>query len=389
MRDAMKMKVLGKVFASLHLLGLMLGLPVELAASESLVFIGTYTKGSDSEGIYVFRFDDKTGALTPAGTAGISTNPSFLALHPTKNLLFAVGETPDFRDRKTGSVAAFEIDPQSGKLTEVNRVPSYGKNPCHLVVDRTGKHLLVANYSSGNIAALRIGDDGKLGIRTAFTQHAGNSVNKSRQEGPHAHSINLDRAGRRAFVADLGIDQLVVYDYDEKTGDLRRHSSEGVEGGSGPRHLAIHPGNRFLYLLNELSSRLSVISYDPATGDTEQIQSIRTLPEDFRGRNSTAEVQVTPDGKFLYASNRGHDSLACYAIDAGSGKLTLVEIEPVGGKTPRNFGIHPGGKFIIAAHQNSNSLAVFAIDQKTGALSPTGHRAECPRPVCVTYFKPR
>lgn len=367
----------------------MLACPPRLRAAKSLVYIGTYTEGSDSEGIYLFQFDEESGELSAAGLAGISINPSFLALHPTKNLLFAVGETSEFSGAKSGSVAAFKIDPASGKLDEISRVPSSGTNPCHLVVDRAGKHVLVANYSSGTVAAMRVADGGELGARTAFVQHVGTGPDKARQEGPHAHSINLDVAGRRAFAADLGIDQLIAYDYSEEAGSLERRSHLALAGGAGPRHLAVAPGGKYLYLLNELSSTLAVIGYEPGSGETRQLQTISTLPEGFTGNNGTAEVQITPDGRFLYASNRGHDSLACFRIDAASGKLTLVEIEASGGAAPRNFGIHPGGKFIIAANQNSDSLKVFAIDQETGALAPTGHGAACPKPVCVTYFKPR
>lgn len=382
----MKLKKLRTVFASAVMLAIMLGSATDLTAAKSFIYIGTYTQGSDSEGIYLFGFDDESGALSPAGIAGISINPSFLALHPTKNLLFAVGETSDFLGAESGSVAGFQIDPETGKLAEINRVPSGGTSPCHLVVDHSGRHLLVANYHGGSVAAVRIGDDGKLGQRTAFCQHQGSGPLKPRQAGPHAHSIKLDLAGERAFAADLGIDQLAVYDYQQEAGTLRQLSAEKIAPASGPRHLAIHPGGKFLYLLNEISSTLTVIGYAPDSGATRQLQTISTLPPGYQKYTSTAEVQITPDGRFLYASNRGHDSLACYRVDAASGKLTLIEIEASGGRTPRNFGIHPGGKFLIAANQNSNTLKVFAIDPQTGALEPTAHGAVCPRPVCVTFF---
>ena len=376
-------------FASAKLLALLLVMATPLQAAKSLVFIGTYTEGSESEGIYRFRFDDETGALSPAGTAGISTNPSFLALHPQKNLLFAVGETRDFNGSDCGSLAAFEIDPSTGELAEINRVSSSGGIPCHLVTDREGKHLLVANYHGGNVAVVPVGEDGKLGARSAFVQHEGSSVDKSRQESPHAHSINLDRANRRAFAADLGTDELVIYEFDRGRGTLERSGAVDIAPGSGPRHLAIRPDGKFLYLLNELKSTLTVIAYEPGSGDCEQLQTISTLPGDYRGANGTAEVQITPDGRFLYASNRGHDSLACFRIDADSGRLTLIEIQPTGGSAPRNFGIHPGGRFIIAANQNSDSLRVFAIDQASGELEDTGHSARCPKPVCVKFFTPK
>ncbi|MGI9243525.1 MAG: lactonase family protein [Verrucomicrobiales bacterium] len=360
---------------------------VPLQAAKSLVYIGTYTEGSDSEGIYAFEFDDESGELSPSGTAGISTNPSFLALHPQKNLLFAVGETRDFNGTESGSIASFRIAPATGKLTEINRVSSYGGSPCHLVVDRAGRHALVANYHGGNVAVVNIGEDGTLGGRSAFIQHEGSSVNKARQKSPHAHSINLDHANRRAFAADLGTDELVIYDYDTEAGSLAPAAAVAVAPGSGPRHLAIRPDGEFLYLLNEIKSTINAIRYDGGSGGCKIVQTISTLPGDYSGNNGTAEVQITPDGRFLYASNRGHDSLACYRIDAGTGKLTLIEIEPTGGKAPRNFGIHPSGKFIIAANQNSDSLKVFAIDQESGELEDTGHGASCPKPVCVTFYQ--
>jgi len=364
-------------------------MPGSLHAAKSLVFIGTYTEGSDSEGIYAFRIDDESGELDRVETAGISTNPSFLALHPKKNLLFAVGETRDFNGTSSGSIASFEIEPASGKLTEINRVSSSGGSPCHLFVDRAGKHVLVANYHGGNVAVVSIGDDGALGQRCAFIQHEGSSVNKARQQSPHAHSINLDHANRRAFAADLGTDELVIYDYDKEAGTLERSGAVEVAPGSGPRHLAIRPDGDFVYLLNEIKSTLDVIRYDGETGACEIVQTISTLPADYSGNNGTAEVQINPDGRFLYASNRGHDSLACFRIDAGSGKLTLIEIEPTGGRAPRNFGIHPSGKFIIVANQNSDSLKVFAIDQTSGELEDTGNGASCPKPVCVTFYQTR
>jgi len=367
----------------------MLVQPANSNAAETFVYVGTYTADSGSEGIYLFKMDDETGEISAAGTGGISTNPSFLALHPTRNLLFAVGETRDFNAAKSGSLASFEIDPASGKLKELNRVASSGGSPCHIVTDKAGKHLLVANYHGGNVATVPIGGDGMLGERTGFAQHEGSSVNPKRQEGAHAHSINLDHANRRAFAADLGTDELIVYDFDKATGALKRSGEFKVAPGSGPRHLAIHSKGKILYLLNELLSTVDVISYDPESGATKKLQTISTLPKDFEGNNGTAEVQITPDGKFLYASNRGHGSLACYKVDAESGKLTLIEIEPTGGKPPRNFGIHPSGKFIIAANQNAGTLRVFAINQKTGELTDTGHSGKCPKPVCISYFKPR
>ncbi|MFT4549281.1 MAG: 6-phosphogluconolactonase [Verrucomicrobiales bacterium] len=374
-------------FASTNLLVLMLGSTTTAHAGKSLVYIGTYTEGGTSEGIYLFHFDDANGAIIPAGTAGISTNPSFLAINPEENLLFAVGETRDFNGGETGSVASFKIDPSDGKLSEINRVSSGGGSPCHLSLTKTGKHLLVANYHGGNVAVMPVGDDGMLSEHSSLIQHKGSSANPKRQEAPHAHSINPDNVSKRFFAADLGTDELVIYEMDKPSGKLRRTGAFEVEPGSGPRHLAVNPKGDRLYLLNELKSTVTVIDYSFGVGKLELLETVSTLPQDYKGSSGTAEIQITPNGKFLYASNRGHDSIACFKI-ADDGKLALVEIEPTGGKTPRNFGIHPNGKFIIAANQNSNSLTVFAIDQQSGELTDTGHSAECPKPVCVTFYQP-
>lgn len=348
------------------------------------VYVGTYTRG-DSRGIYLCDLDLSTGRLQLRGLAGEVENPSFLALHPTRRFLYAVGEIGRFRGQASGAVSAFQIAPDSRKLILLNQQPSGGSGPCHAVVDRTGKNVLVANYGSGSVAALPIRDDGQLGEPTTVIQHQGSSVHPQRQRGPHAHSINLDAANRFALAADLGLDQVLVYRFDAVRGTLAPHTPPftALTPGAGPRHVAFHPSGKFVYVINELQSTVTVLAYDPAQGQLQNRQTIATLPADFHGNSTTAEVQVHPSGKFLYGSNRGHDSIVVFAIDAATGTLTAVEHESTQGQTPRNFGLDPTGSYLLAANQDSHSIVVFRIAPQTGRLAPTGQRADVPSPVCV------
>jgi 6-phosphogluconolactonase len=357
-------------------------------AEKQLVYVGTYTGGGKSKGIYLFELDLATGAIEPKGLAAETVNPSFLAIHPNRRFLYAVSEVADSDGKKTGAVAAFRIDPATGNLSRLNHQPSEGAGPCHLVVDRTGKSVLVANYGGGSIAALPIERDGQLGKATAAIQHSGSSVNPRRQEAPHAHSINVDPANRFAVAADLGLDKVLVYRFDAAGGKLVSNNppAASVAPGAGPRHFAFHPSGRFAYVINELSCTVTAFAYDAERGVLKELQTITTLPHELREGYSTAEVQVHPSGKFLYGSNRGHDSIVVYSIDAASGKLTRVENEPTQGKTPRNFGIDPTGTYLLAANQGSDSIVVFRINPKTGELDPTGHVVEAPAPVCVRFL---
>jgi len=354
--------------------------------SDCLVYIGTYT-GQKSKGIYAYRFDAATGQLVSLGLVAGTVNPSFLAVHPNRRFLYVVNEIADYEGRKSGAVSAFAIDRGTGKLTFLNKVSSRGADPCYLVADKTGKSLLVANYSGGSVAVLPVLEDGRLGDASALVQHAGSSVNPERQQGPHAHSINLSPDNRFAIAADLGLDQLLVYRWDPAKGALAPNNPPfaKVNPGAGPRHLAFHPSGRFAYLINEMQSTVSAFAYDAARGILRELQTISTLPKDFAGDNTTAEVQVHPTGEFLYGSNRGHDSIAVFAIDAGKGTLTPVDHVAMRGKTPRNFGIDPTGSYLLAANQDSDSILVFRIDPKTGRLTPTGQVLEVPSPVCVKF----
>lgn len=353
------------------------------------VYVGTYTRNNRSQGIYHLTLDRRTGAMTAPQVAAPTTNPSFLAIHPNRRFLYAVGEMASFAGKKGGAVSAFAIDPASGNLTLLNQQPTEGGWPCHLIVDRAGRYVLLANYGGGNVAVLPIAADGRLGERTAFIQHTGKGPNPKRQEAAHAHSINLDPDGKLAFVADLGLDKIMVYRLDEQ-GRLLPHDPPfaSVAPGAGPRHFAFHPTGRFAYVINELNSTVTAFAFDSQRGTLTTIHSVSTLPADFQGENTTAEVVVHPGGRFLYGSNRGHNSIAVFAISPADGRLTALGHTPSGGRTPRNFNIDPAGRCLLAANQDSDNVVSFLIDADTGALKPTGHSVEIPMPVCVKFYIP-
>jgi len=358
-------------------------------SQDLIVFLGTYTHG-DSRGIYRCRLDLGTGRLESLDLAAETVNPSFLALHPSGRFLYAVGEIANFEGGKTGAVSAFQVEPKTGELASLNQQPSRGKGPCHLTVDRTGRNVLVANYGSGSVACLPIRDDGRLGEATSFVQHEGSSVNPRRQQGPHAHVVEVDAANRFAFVADLGLDKILVYRFDADRGQLAPNDPPwaAVAPGAGPRHLAFHPSSRFAYVINELDSTVTAFGYDARRGALEPLETVPTLPKAFTGKSTTAEIVVHPSGRFLYGSNRGHDSLVIFAVDARTGKLRYVGHEPTQGKAPRNFAIDPTGRYLLAANQNTDNVVVFRIDANTGKLHATGHSLEVPVPVCVVMMPP-
>jgi 6-phosphogluconolactonase len=348
------------------------------------VYVGTYTMGA-SKGIYRFDFDVASGTLSSRALAVRAANPSFLAIHPNHRFLYAVNEVGQSGGKKSGAVSAYAIDPKTGDLALLNQQPSGGAGPCHLVVDQQGKHVLVANYGGGSACVLPIQGDGRLGEATAFVQHKGSSVDPGRQEAPHAHSINLDAANRFAFVADLGLDKVFVYHFDSAAGALTPNEPPfaAVAAGAGPRHFAFHPRGRYAYAINELNSTVTAMEYDAVHGILQPVQAISTLPKEFAGKSWTAEVQVHPSGRFLYGSNRGHDSIAIFAIDPQTGKLRPVGHQSQQIKTPRNFSIDPTGKYLLVANQDSNSIVVFRIDSESGELAPAGGPVEVPMPVCV------
>ena len=359
-------------------------LPSARSADETkdklTVYVGTYTRGSKSKGIYRTTFDPKTGELSEPVVAGETVNPTFLAIHPTGKFLYAVGEIEDFgrTGKRVGGVSAFSID-DKGDLALLNSQSSGGGGPCHIITDKAGKNVLVANYGGGSCAVLPVGADGKLSKASSFVQHTGSGIDKSRQEGPHGHSINLDAAQKLAFVADLGLDKILIYKFDGKKGTITPNDPTHVStpAGGGPRHFAFHPNGKFAYTNNEMLSSVTVMNYDGESGQLEPIQTITTLPKPTKG-NSTAEVLVHPSGKFLYCSNRGHNSIAVFAIDPDTGKLTAKGHQGEGINVPRNFVLAPGGKFCLVANQDGHSVIVFRVDAKTGALEPTKAKIEIP-----------
>lgn len=353
---------------------------------KCLVYVGTYT-GPKSKGIFVFQMDGQTGMLTPLGLAGETRNPAFLDIDPRHKLLFAINEIGRFEGKPAGAVTAFSINPANGMLTQLSQHSSAGSGPCHVLVDAAGRNILVANYGGGSVTVLPIEPDGHLGDQTAFIQDTGKSVNPGRQEGPHAHCMVLDAANRFAFACDLGLDKILIYRFDSEHGTLTPNEPPFValKPGSGPRHMVFHPNGREAYVISELKSTITRFTYNARRGVLTEEQTISTLPNDFKSRNYPAEIAVHPSGKFLYGSNRGHDSIAIFSIDSVTGALTSIGYEPTRGKTPRNFAIDPSGEYLVAANQDSNNLAVFRIDPATGRLKFVA-TADVPAPACVRFF---
>jgi 6-phosphogluconolactonase len=352
------------------------------AADPVTFYVGTYTRGT-SQGIYRLTFDPATGELGPAVLAAETKNPSFLALHPNGRWLYAVSEVPDFKDASTGAVSAFAIDAKTGDLALLNQQPSEGADPCHLVVDRTGRNLLVANYTGGTVAVLPIDADGRLKPASSVRKHEGSGPDRERQEGAHAHGIYLDAAERFALSPDLGADRVFVYRFDAAKGTLEPHGAATVAPGSGPRHLTFDPSGRFVYVLNELLSTVTAFSYDAEKGALASLQTITTLPAGFAEKSWTAEIAVSSDGRFVYGSNRGADSLAVFRVEKATGRLQPAGQVAVGGKTPRHFALDPSGRFVLAAHQNSGTIAVIRLDAETGLGVLSGSTAKVDRPVCL------
>ncbi|MFM8617842.1 MAG: lactonase family protein [Opitutaceae bacterium] len=359
--------------------------------TDTLVYVGTYT-GPKSQGIYLFRLkaDGAAPALEPLGLAVEAPQPSFLAVDPSRNLLFALNESGSWNGQPTGSVASYAIDRQTGKLRKLSETSSAGAAPCHLVLDRSGHNLLVANYSAGNVALIRVDADGRLSAPQSIQQHRGQSVNPARQKGPHAHAVTLDPAERFLFGCDLGIDKVMAYRFDAEHGSLTPHEPAfaQLKPGAGPRHMVFRPDGRFAYVVNELDSTVTAFAYDAARGRLREVQNVSTLPAGFGGRSTTAEILVHPNGRLLYASNRGHDSLARFTIDPESGRLTATGHHPTGGKTPRHFGLDPTGTLLAMGNQDSDTIVLARVDPKTGALESSPHVASAPSPVCHVFLPP-
>ena len=347
------------------------------------LYVGTYTTSRKSDGIYLYSMDPITGALTRVNSFK-SVNPSFLTIDRSRRFLYAVNEVGEYAGKPGGGVSAFAIERGTGNLRLLNEQATQGADPCHLTLDRRGKTLLVANYTGGSITTLPVRSDGTLGMANDVKQHEGSSI-KEQQKGPHAHCIILDAAERYALAADLGIDKVMIYRFDPATGKLTpaTQPSAELQQGAGPRHLTLHPTGKYLYVINELDSTMTAFKY--SNGTLALIETVSTLPSDFSGVSYCADVHVSPSGKFLYGSNRGHNSIVVFEIDQRTGKLKQLEHVSTEGKWPRNFTIDPTGRFLLVANQHTDNVVTFSIDQRTGRLTSTGHITEIPVPVCLKF----
>ncbi len=349
-----------------------------------LVYAGTYADHG-SQGIYAFRFDDTTGRLTPLGLAGKTENPSFLAISPNDKFLYAVNEVEKHAGQPGGAISAFAIDNSTGKLSFLNQVSAHDPGPAYISMDQTGKFALIANYSLGSVAVFPVLANGALGDASDFVRHKGSSIDKERQTGPHGHSIKVSPDNRFAIAADLGLDELLVYPFDASAGKLGQPHVTNIKPGSGPRHFVFSPDGRFVYLISEMASTITVFSYHATNGGLRELQTVSTLPADFKGENTTAEIAVGSSGDFFYGSNRGDDSIVVFAVDHATGKLSFVQRVSTQGKTPRNFALDPSGKWLLAANQDSNDIVIFRIDKKNGRLVPAGQPEKTPEPVCLVF----
>ena len=354
-------------------------------AGELLLYVGTYTSGK-SEGIYLYRFSLSSGELKHVTTTKGVKDPSFLAVSPNRRFLYSVNEVEEFENKKSGALSAFAIDQKTGELKLLNQKPTLGGAPCYVVVDRTGRFVLVANYVGGNVAVLPVRRDGSLGEATDMKQGAGSSINE-RQEGPHAHCLVLDHSNRFAYGCDFGTDKIMIFRFDSRRGKLTPNRTPWVQvkPGAGPRHLTFHPSGKYAYVINELDATLTAFAHDRSNGNLNEVQTAPTLPPDFTAANTSADIHISPDGQFLYCSNRGHDSIAAFKVDRRNGTLTFIAHESTGGKTPRNFAIDSTGTFLLVANQKSDNIVVFRRDLRTGRVSATGQVAEVPSPVCLKF----
>jgi 6-phosphogluconolactonase len=357
-------------------------------SKKMLLYIGTYTNSGKSEGIYVHEFNSATGKLTPLHIVKNVVEPSFLTISKDSKNLYAVNELVEYEGKKSGAVSAFAIG-SDGNLQFLNQQPSLGGAPCHISLTENKKFVLVANYVGGNVAVLPVLKDGSLGASVDLAQHTGFGPNQDRQEAAHAHSINLVIPNRLACAADLGIDKVMIYQFDDDTGKLNLNKAQPffqTKPGAGPRHFTFHPSGKFAFVINELDWTMTSFAFDNKSGTLKEIQTVPTLPTDASTVGVTcADIHVSPDGKFLYGSNRGHNSIVSYKIDQNTGRLNYVEHTSTKGDKPRNFAIEPNGKFLLVANQNSNSIVVFRIDQKTGKLQQTKYKADVPVPVCLKF----
>jgi 6-phosphogluconolactonase len=350
-------------------------------ANDQFAFIGTYTR-LGSEGVYTLRLNGETGELKQVSVATGLENPSFVALDSTGDHLYAVSETSAFNG--SGGITAFNVNKSTGELSQINQQSTGGPGPCHLMVDATDSIVIVTNYSGGSVSVHPIADDGSVGELSDFVQHEGSSVNQRRQQEAHAHSVNIDASNSRAYICDLGMDKVLTYDIDVTNGKLSLATEVDEVAGEGPRHFTFHPSGDYVYVNNELGNTVTV--YDlGGDGELSPKQTESTLPAGWEGESHTADIHTSPDGKFLYCSNRGHDSLAIFSIDDSDGRITHIGNESTQGNTPRNFAITPDGKFLLAENQDSDSIVTFKREND-GTLTPTGSVLNVPAPVCLQWL---
>lgn len=345
------------------------------------LYIGTFTRNGESQGIYHCQLDQISGELKLNGLAAECQNPAYLCLDTSLKTLYSVNEVNKFDNKPEGAITAFRIS-DDGSLQDLGTVMSGSQGPCHLVLHPNGNLLFVSNYSGGGISVLSCNQDGSLKECLLTIPHHGSSINTLRQQEPHPHSVNLSQDGKYLYVPDLGIDKIICYQVEEDEKILKECGQVIMAPGAGPRHFCFHPTGRVAYVINELASTITALAFDRENSDLQHMQTISTLPKDFKGETATAHILAHPNGRFLYGSNRGHDSIAVFAI-GGDGRIKLIGTEPTLGKTPRNFTITGNGKFLIVANQDSNSVRTFFIDLDTGLLRPTGSLVEVPSPVCV------
>ena len=355
-------------------------------------YVGTFNQTARdaqarTDGIFWYRFDAETGNLQREGAADGGPNPGFLTLSADHRYLYCVNEVHEYQGQKGGGLSAFQVDPATGGLSFLNSQPSYGESPCYISLDRSGKFALVSNYASGNIAVYPLLPDGRLGASSEFIQHEGHGTNPKRQEMAHAHSIQMEAGNKLALVADLGLDQVKLYRLDLVNGKLQPAvpAEISLHPGAGPRHLDFHPNGKWMYVINELDSTLAFFEVDFRGGVYRHIQTVSSLPGGYEGEKWAADVHVHPNGRWIFASNRGHNSLATFEIDQQTGRVNLLGTVPSGGKTPRNFALDPSGRWLLAANQDSHNLVVFALDPTSGRLTPAGVETSIPTPVCVRF----
>ena len=375
------------IIATLNILQTML--PIKSSAADSkecAVYFGTGTHGK-SKGIYLGILNQETGALSQPVLAALTSNPGFLDISTNGKYLYATGGSAMVDGKQSDTAVAFAIDRKTGLLTELNTVSTVGQGPCHILLDKTSSIAMVANYGSGSLVSFPIGKGGKLGEASSFFQNNGKSINQGRQEGPHAHGFAVDPYNHFAYACDLGIDKVLIFHIDTKAKKLVPNEIPffSIKPGSGPRHITFRPDGKFVYVVNELTSTVTAASVDANTGGLNEIQTISMLPSDFTQISSAAEIACHPSGKFLYASNRGHDSIAVFAIDPATGKLESIQHQSTLGKTPRGFGVDPSGNFLIVANQDSENVTVMRIDQDTGKLQPVGNPLTVCAGMCVLF----